>query len=128
MSSSRSGERRLSATLRKQLAHIRACEKAGETLKEYGARRGLSVQALYEAKRRLRKQGVLAAHPRRTAAPTRSSREPTPRFVEAVRRVDAREGGAAWRLRFAGGAVLEGATPLHIDEVLRLVDVLGSRS
>jgi len=128
MSSSRSSKGRLSPTLRKQLAHIRACERAGETLKGYAERQGLSVQALYEARRRLRKQGVLAPHLKRAAASTTLQREPARRFVEAIRRVDAREGGVAWRLRFCGGEVLESTTPLRVDEALRLVDALGRRS
>ena len=126
MSSSREGG--LSPTLRKQLAQIRASEKAGETLKSYAEHQGLSVHALYEARRRLRKQGILAPHPKRAAASKTSQGQPAPRFVEAIRRVDAREGGAAWRVRFSGGDVLESATPLRIDEALRLVDVLGRRS
>ena len=128
MSSSRSREGGLSPTLRKQLAHIRACEKAGETLKSHAERQGLSVQALYEARRRLRKQGILAPQPTRAAASAAPQREPMPRFVEAIRRVDAREGGVAWRVRFSGGEVLESTTPLRVDEALRLVDVLGRRS
>ncbi len=60
MSSAKSAEGRLSPTLRKGLAHIRSCEKSGETLKSYAERKGLSVGSLYEAKKKLRVHGILA--------------------------------------------------------------------
>ena len=58
------------------LKHIRAAEGRGEPLKQYAARKGLSEHSLYEAKRRLRDLGVLAAaSPRKqTPAPARASR------------------------------------------------------
>ena len=62
MSSTKSAEARLSPTLRKGLAHIRSCEKSGETLKSYAERRGLSVRSLYDAKKKLRVHGIVAPH------------------------------------------------------------------
>ena len=61
-----------SARLRKQLEQIRACERSGETLKTYAARHGISVHALYEAKKKARQQGLLPAHgtqPKRATLP-----------------------------------------------------------
>jgi transposase-like protein len=46
-------------TLRKRLAQIEACEKSGESLKEYARRHGLSVHALYQAKKVARRQGLI---------------------------------------------------------------------
>ena len=68
MSRRKSAEGRLSPTLRKGLAHIRSCEKSGETLKSYAERRGLSVRSLYDAKKKLRVHGIVAPHGKPPAA------------------------------------------------------------
>ena len=44
---------------RRHLAHIRAAEQAGQTLKAYAAEHGLSLSALYSHKALLRKRGHL---------------------------------------------------------------------
>jgi transposase-like protein len=114
--------------MRERLAAVRACEKSGETLRSYAAREGLSVHSLYQAKKVARQQGILA--PRRgqkvEASVPRSS-QPR-RFVEAIRRADAGEGGALWRIRFPSGVVLESSAPLVLEEALRLIDRLGGAS
>ena len=69
MSRRKSAEARLSPALRKGLVHIRSCEKSGETLKSYAERKGLSVRSLYDAKKKLRLQGILAPHGKPPAVP-----------------------------------------------------------
>jgi hypothetical protein len=126
MSSTKSAERRLSPTLRKGLAHIRSCERSGETLKSYAERKGLSVRSLYQAKKMLRLQGILAPHGKPPAASAASRESQPPRFIEAVRRADGREGAVSWRVRFPGGKLLESTKSLSFDETLRLIETLGA--
>jgi hypothetical protein len=128
MSSTKSAGGRLSPTLRKGLAHIRSCEKSGETLKSYAERKGLSVGSLYEAKKKLRVHGIVAPHGKPPAAAARSGPSQPPRFIEAVRRADEREGTVSWRIRFSGGGLLESTRPLSFDETLRLIETLKGRA
>jgi hypothetical protein len=128
MSSTKSAEAQLSPTLRKGLAHIRSCEKSGETLKSYAERKGLAVGSLYEAKKKLRVHGIVAAHGKPPAAAATSRKSQPPRFIEAVRRADAREGTVSWRVRFFGGELLESTRPLSFDETLRLIETLRGRT
>jgi hypothetical protein len=128
MERGKSRKRILTATLRKQLAHIRASEQGGETLKSYADRNGLSVHSLYQAKKQARQQGHLAPHRGKAAASNEPRAPKPPRFVEAVRRTEARDPGSSWRVRFSSGAELESATPLSIEEMLRLVETLGGRA
>ena len=128
MSRRKSAEGQLSPTLRKGLAHIRSCEKSGETLKSYAERRGLSVRSLYDAKKKLRVHGIVAPHGKPPAAAATSRKSRPPRFIEAVRRVDAREGTVSWRVRFPGGELLESTRPLNFDETLRLIKTLKGRA
>ena len=122
----------LSPALTKWLAEIQACERSGEALKAYAARKGLSVHTLYQARKVLRKKGVLAPHgrPRPTGAGKlpRVERESIPRFVQAVQRSDVRDPGLAWRLRLPSGLIFESHAPVVIDDVLRLARGLGARS
>ena len=81
------------------VAHLEKIEAEGIAAKDYAAREGLSVRALYQAKKRLVKQG---AWPRK-----RTDVEPTfarVRFLETAPTLS-----ASWavRLRFPSGAVLE---------------------
>jgi len=124
----RSRSTRPSPTLRRHLAEIRACEKSGETLKAYAQRQGLSVQALYQAKKWARQQGLLPPHRKPNRARSAPS-VPDRRFVEAVRRAEVRDEASrpAWRIRFSDGRVLESVAPLSFDETLRLVEALGER-
>jgi len=84
------------------VAHLEKIEAEGIAAKDYAAREGLSVRALYQAKVRLVKQG---AWPRK-----RTDVEPTfarVRFLETAPTLS-----AAWavRLRLPSGAVLEWST------------------
>lgn len=122
----------LSPTLTKWLAEIHACDRSGEALKAYAARKGLSVHTLYQARKVLRKQGVLAprirAQAKRTEKSPRVERGSIPRFVQAVQRPEVRDPGLAWRLRLPSGLIFESHAPVVIDDVLRLARGLGVRS
>ena len=128
MARSGSGRAALTPTMRERLAALRACEESGETLKSYAARQGLSVHSLYQAKKLARQQGILASHRGQKVEPSVPRSSQPGRFVEAVRRADAGEGGATWRIRFPSGVVLESSAPLALEEALRLVDQLGGAS
>ena len=121
----------LSATLRNHLDVIEACEQSGEPLKRYAERKGLSIHTLYQAKKELRKKGVLAPaeHPRGKARKLQRGAQHAPRFIEAVpRRSEGAAVNPAWRLRLPTGVVFESTTPITADEITRLARVLGSSS
>jgi len=80
------------------LKQLRACERSGETAKDYAAREGLSLGAWYEAKRRLVRRGAWPA----TAGTTEVRR----RFVPVVVAAPATPAGPALQLRLANGTVL----------------------
>ena len=128
MGSKKSSGAEVSPTLRTRLAQIRACEKSGESLKDYAARQGLSVHMLYQAKKLARQQGLLAPHRTERVKGPRSKARPRPRFVDAVRRDEAQPSAVAWRLHLPTGVVLESGTPITPDEVIRLVDALRTHS
>ena len=128
MGSKNSRRDRASANLRKRLAEVRACEKTGESLKDYAARQGLSVHMLYQAKKVARQQGLLAPHRADPVKRTRSKSRRRRRFVDAVLRDEARPSAVAWRLRLPTGVVFESETSLSPDEIIRLVDALRTPS
>lgn len=128
MARSGSGKAALTPRMRERLAAVRACEKSGETLKSYAARQGLSVHSLYQARKLARQQGVLAPHGGEKVERSLERASQPRRFVEAIRRGDAGEGGAIWRIRFPSGVVLESSAPLALEEALRLIDRLGGAS
>lgn len=130
MGSKKSRGREASAQLRKRLDQIGACEQSGETLKAYAARRGISVHALYQAKKQARQQGLLPApgtQKTRTVGSTPPTATRRPRFVEAIAAPAAPAGALAWRLRLRGGDVLESSAPLGPDETLWLIHALRDR-
>ncbi len=49
-------EDELTPVLRRHLEKIRDCERSGEPIKRYAARKGLSIHTLYQAKKVLRKK------------------------------------------------------------------------
>jgi transposase-like protein len=131
MGSKKSRGSEASARLRKRLSQIRACEKSGETLKRYAARQGISVHALYQAKKQARQKGLLPAHGTQKTRVVGSKRPKVtrrPRFVEAIAAPPASTPGLAWRLRLRSGDVLESNTPLSDHETLRLIHALRDRS
>ena len=119
-----------SATLRERLKQIEACEKSGESLKAYAHRHGLSVDALYQAKKEGRRQGLIPPYPRPSRGRARGSLAARhSRFVKAIRRTDAPASqSTAWRLRFSSGEVLECDAPLSADVARLLLDTLGRHS
>lgn len=127
MGSKKSDGGAASAALRKRLAHVRACERAGESLKAYAARHGLSVHMLYQAKKTARQQGLLPPHGTEKGSPARSTRPRRSRFVEAISAPALPQAGYSWRLRFPSGEVLESSTPLAGDAALRLIGALRGR-
>lgn len=121
-------EEDLSPALRRHLDTIRDCERSGEPMKRHAARKGLSIHTLYQAKKVLRKKGVLGS-PSGTRAKSRivrTAEKPALRFVQAVRRSEEQERGLAWRVRLPGGVIFESRAVLTSDEMLRLLKSLSS--
>jgi hypothetical protein len=112
-------EAALTARQREWLRHLRACERSGDTVKDYASRRGLSVQSLYQAGKRLRRRGVLASRPQRRAI-ARS-------FVKVAMPMRPVEAGAAavWRIRLPGGVVFESSAPFESEGLVSLLERLG---
>lgn len=91
--------RELTERERHWLQHLRACERSGGTAKDYAARKGLSLGAWYEAKRRLVRKGAW-----QTAAAPAARR---PRFVPVTVETPRTPPGPALQLRLPNGTVLE---------------------
>jgi hypothetical protein len=128
MGSKRSTSASGSPALRRRLAEIQSCEDSGESLKAYATRRGISVHSLYQAKKMARQQGLLPPHRSQKTKSSRPKAVRPLRFVEATAVVSSRPPSAAWRVRFAGGEILESNTPLDVEAALRLIESLGSHS
>jgi uncharacterized protein len=99
---------------REWLTHLNRCTASGETKRAYAKRHQLSIQAMYYAAKDLRRRGALA--PARRAARTAS-------FVRVSAPVSP---GGAWHVRFANGAVLEGANVLTGESLTALVEALSA--
>ena len=127
MGSKKSRSREASVRLRRRLGQVRACERSGETLKMYATRHGISVHALYQAKKQARKQGLLPAYggPKTRAVESKTTRRS--RFIEAIAAPTAPASGWVWRLRLRSGDVIESSTPLSHDETLRWIHALQDR-
>jgi len=111
-----SGE--LSSRQREWLAHLKRCEASDETMKAYAKRHGLSVQAMYQAAKDLRRRGAFP--------PAARSRANGP--ASFVRVSAPPSATTAWRVRFASGAMLEGSGTLSNESLTALVEALsGSR-
>ena len=104
----------LTSRQREWLTHLQRCEASGETKQAYAKRHRLSVQALYSAAKDLRRRGALP--PAGRAARTVS-------FVRVSAPVSA---PGAWQVRFANGAVLEGANALTSESLTALVEALSA--
>jgi hypothetical protein len=98
------------------LDHIARCDAAGHLTKAYAAAHGLSVQAMYSARRDLAERGALAPGGRgiRTS--------PKPRFTRVARSEDSAQAahGLAVQIQLPNGAVVGFPAPLNAD-ALRLV-------
>ena len=128
MGSKRSRSAAGSPRLRKRLAEIQSCEDSGESLKAYATRRGISVHSLYQAKKMARQHGLLPPRRSEEAKSSRTKAVRPAQFIEATAVVSSRPPSAQWRVRFAGGEVLESNTPLDVELTLRLIESLGRRS
>jgi len=119
MSERRSRERLgagLSGRQRGWLRHVRAADRAGGTIKDYAARNGVSVQSLYQARKRLRRLGVLEPRVQPVRRP----------FVKVERTTACPGAGAVWRVRLASGTVFESSAPLGHDELVSLLSALAA--
>jgi hypothetical protein len=112
-------EARLTVRQREWLGHLRAAERAGETIKAYAAQQGLSVQSLYQAGKRLRRRGVIEPRVRRGRPLSATG------FVRVEPKPVRREIGAAWRIRLPSGVIFECSAPLRQDDLLSLLTTLG---
>jgi hypothetical protein len=128
MSKADFNEDELTPALRRHLGEIRECERSGEPMKRYAARKGLSIHTLYQAKKVLRKKGVLGSPSGTRAKPriVRTAEKPALRFIQAVRRSEDHEMGLAWWVRLPGGVIFESKAALASDEMLRLLKILSS--
>jgi len=112
------GKRRASGLTPRQrewLGHLRKASSAGESVRAYAKRRGLSEQALYQAAKELRRKGVLAPTGRasREVVARRAAVAPA-RFVEVKATWPAAPVAmpSAWRARLPNGVVIEGTGEL----------------
>ena len=118
--SGRRAESELTERQRHWLKHICAAERKDEPLTVYAEQRGLSVSSLYEAKRHLRKAGVLAA-----VIGSRKSKRLAPAFIpvsipEPVHSVN----GTVLRVRLSSGALLEWSDAPQGEALRELVRML----
>ena len=111
---------KLTERQRHWLGHIRAAERKAEPLTVYAEQQGLSVSSLYEAKRHLRKAGVIEAA-RRPKRPERG----TPTFIPvSVREPAPSVERAVLRLRLSSGALLEWSEAPQGEALRELVGLL----
>ena len=98
------------------LDHIARCDAAGHLTKAYAAAHGLSVQAMYSARRDLVDRGALAPGGRGVRT------SPKPRFTRVKRSEDSGPvaSGATVHIQLTNGAVVAFTGPLDA-EALRLV-------
>jgi hypothetical protein len=119
-SSGRRAAVKLTERQRHWLGHIRAAERKDEPLTVYAEQQGLSVSSLYEAKRHLRKAGVLAL----ASAPKKPERV-TPEFVSVSVREPVRSvNGTVLRVRLSSGALLEWSDAPQGEALRELVGML----
>ncbi len=118
--SRRRSEAELTDRKRHWLGHIRAAQRKGEPLTVYAEQRGLSVSSLYEAKRHLRKAGVIAV-----GSGPRTPERVTAKFVsvsapEPVRSVN----GTVLRVRLSSGSMLEWSDAPQGEALRELIGML----
>lgn len=111
---------KLTERQRHWLKHIRAAERKDEPLTVYAEQQGLSVSSLYEAKRHLRKAGVIEA----AIEPRKPDRVP-PEFVSVSVREPVRSvNGTVLRVRLSSGALLEWSEAPQGEALCELVGML----
>jgi len=103
------------------LNHEAAIKTSGQTAKAYAADRKLSLQALYQARKRLRAMGLLdAARRRRSDCKAR----PSPVAFSKVELTTPRESRPDFRLSLPNGLVLEWSGSELPTPVVELVERL----
>ena len=111
----RGARRELTARERFWLGHLRRIEAQGIETKAYGVKRGISVHALYQARKQL---VALGAWPERKS-PARTASAPV---FAPVRIVDVPEAAMAGRVRLASGAVVEWSSVPSADVLSAVLD------
>jgi hypothetical protein len=107
-------ERVLTERQRQWLKHLQACEQAGETIRRYSERHGLSVHSLYSARKRLRGLGISLGTSRRSSRVS---------FAK-VSLHEASVGSAHWRVHFPNGAIVEWSAPLGGERAKELLQAI----
>lgn len=111
-----SKSRNLTDRQRFWLEHLRACERSGQSLKGYAAEHNLDVGALYEAKSRLKRKGLVSPDENRA----RFVRVEPSRFAGAIPPV--------CRVHLRNATVVElvcEPDAFALGEILQAVDALG---
>lgn len=108
--------RELTARERFWRGHLRQIEATGVATKAYGQRHGLSVDALYQARKQL---VALGAWPERT-----ESAAAGPAFTP-LRVIDAPAAGFACRVRLVDGTVLEWSVAPAPEVLVMLLERVG---
>jgi hypothetical protein len=94
--------------------HLQACERAGETIRQYGERQGLSVHSLYSARKRLRGLGISFG----------SSRQASTVSFAKLRLRESPAGASHWRVHFSNGAMVEWDVPLGSEQARELLQAI----
>lgn len=98
------------------LGHLRVIARGSEPASEYAQRKGLSLGALYEAKRRLAKRGAW----------TRAAKSVS--FAPVVVRHEPASAQFVLRLRLGSGAELEWSSAPEVEWLAALVERLAVRA
>ena len=107
------------------LDHEAAQAASGQTAKEYASTHGLSLHAFYQARKRLRSLGLLAAPGRRPPARKRPSKE-TLSFSKIT--VAPPPSASRFRIEVPGGASLEWSGDTVPESVIALLERLVQRA
>lgn len=110
------------------LEHEAALARSGRTAKAYAAEQGLSLHALYQARKRLRSLGLLGKRgPGRSSKVARATKPAARRVAfSKVEIRSPRSPAADFRLSLPGGAVLEWSGAELPPAVVALVERLTS--
>lgn len=107
-----SRRRDLTDSQQRWLTHLEACVAQGEAMSVYASRAGLSLGAMYEAARTLRRKGALGPRARPRAGGGRTPASAGDRTFLRVPVEGVRADGPAWRARLPNGVILEGKESL----------------
>jgi len=99
------------------LEQLRACDASGLTSKAYAKKHRLSVHALYQARKELRRREALASPPTK----------PSVTFAE-VRAEPRVARGGLWRVRFPNGLLIELEAPQEAGERVLLLQAVADLS